>query len=604
MKLIINWSSHTVKNGFISIPRYVELHSEKIRKKYLDFVYDLGQSSVKEKKIVEHLKFDSEFSLWWMTLIAEKSIYKSPLIQECLKMFALEDILNFEKYSVIHIYDVYSSKSRISIMHLCEAKNIEVTFVSNRKKKENAINLKSVYQFLPYTVQGVIALVHDVVIFSSLKKTLGPKWFSGNRSVFIFSYFIHLDEDSLNREVFYSRQWEVLPKLLHSLGYKINWMHHFLFSNEVPTVSKGVEYIRRLNLKRNKTDVYQFLSSYLTLSIVKKAFFKWINIIWVSFRLRKQVKSLFYPKNSSINLWPLLKNDWYKSTQGRVGIENILWLYLMDKALNDLPQQKLGLYLYEGQGWERAFVYIWKKYNHGKLIGVADTTVRYWDLRYFNNIKTIVDNESLSMPQPDKVAVNGAFSRDNLKDAYFPSKRLESVEALRYLHLSRVNKKKVSSIDGSLRLLVLGGYMPNTIIEMMNLLSSKKNKESVERYDITVKAHPSNPIQVKDFPSLQFEITTDPLQDLLHKFDLVYGDNLSGANLEAYLSGLPVILHFIDGDLVVSPLSGLKNVSFVCNSAEIRKALDKKYSRKNIQQDDIFWLDNNLPKWRNLIANS
>ncbi len=605
INLELNWNSHTVQGDCLSIPRYVELNSEKLRKKYLAFIHDLGQFSIEGRRVADYFKLNHDFSLWWMTLLAEKSVYKSPFIQDCLKMFALEDILRAEKPNKIIIHGVDSGEAKEAILHLCSVVNIEVVFILQMdKSKEKKLNFKNIYHSLPHLMQGVLLLARNVMKFSSLKKSLTPKWSSGSQSLFIFSYFIHLDKESCLKGKFYSRQWEILPKLLHDLGYKINWIHHFLFSNEVPTVTTGVDYVRRFNSEPDKLDVHQFLGSYLSYSIIIKTIFEWARLVSVSIRLSRQVDRAFSPKFSSISLWPLLKNDWYASTQGKVGMQNILWVHLMDKALDDLPKQELGLYLYEGQGWERAFIYMWRKHNHGRLIAVAHSTVRFWDLRYFNDLRTIVNEEVLSMPQPNRIAVNGPVAWNAFRNASFPVELLEKVEALRYLNLSSAINRKGGSIEYPLRLLVLGDIMRNTTTEMINLLSSELIKESVKKFEITVKAHPGNQIIKEDFPDLQFEIVYDPLHEILHKFDLVYGASSSSANLDAYLSGLPVIVHFIDGDLVVSPLSGLKNVSFVCNSEEIRKALDKKYSRKNIQQDDIFWLDNNLPKWRNLIANS
>ena len=53
-------------------------------------------------------------------------------------------------------------------------------------------------------------------------------------------------------------------------------------------------------------------------------------------------------------------------------------------TMASLPRQRLGLYLCENQGWERIFIRAWRKHGHGKLIGVAHSTIGYWDMRYFD----------------------------------------------------------------------------------------------------------------------------------------------------------------------------------------------------------------------------
>ena len=52
-----------------------------------------------------------------------------------------------------------------------------------------------------------------------------------------------------------------------------------------------------------------------------------------------------------------------------------------------ISKQNNAFYLYENQGWEKALVTSWKKYNHGNLVGSINSTIRFWDLRYFQSKK-------------------------------------------------------------------------------------------------------------------------------------------------------------------------------------------------------------------------
>ena len=61
-------------------------------------------------------------------------------------------------------------------------------------------------------------------------------------------------------------------------------------------------------------------------------------------------------------------------------------------ALNTLKQSK-GIYIYENQPWERAFINAWKKYNHGELYGFVTASIHYWLLSYLDN--TAVNNTDL-----------------------------------------------------------------------------------------------------------------------------------------------------------------------------------------------------------------
>ena len=129
-----------------------------------------------------------------------------------------------------------------------------------------------------------------------------------------------------------------------------------------------------------------------------------------------------------------LHKDWEDSWMGPVAMQNILWLHLFDKMLRSLPQQQVGLYLMENQGWERISLYFWHKHAHGTLIGVPHSTIRYWDLRYFDThtAKTLSD-----LPNPDLIAVNGVHAWQMLNNASYPMRHCVQVEALRYQYLNK-----------------------------------------------------------------------------------------------------------------------------------------------------------------------
>jgi surface carbohydrate biosynthesis protein (TIGR04326 family) len=90
---VLCWRSYAHGGSVSSVPRYLEAHADRIRSKYLAFIHDLGESLVAGRRVIDHLDFGDGFSYWWMTTIAEKSPLKSSRIYDCLRMFALEEML-------------------------------------------------------------------------------------------------------------------------------------------------------------------------------------------------------------------------------------------------------------------------------------------------------------------------------------------------------------------------------------------------------------------------------------------------------------------------------------------------------------------------------
>ena len=76
-QIVFYWTGHYETDSHRSILNILEENSNLLRDQYLTFVQDLGQLQVGEKKLVDHLEVEPGFSLWWMSIIAEKSPWKS-----------------------------------------------------------------------------------------------------------------------------------------------------------------------------------------------------------------------------------------------------------------------------------------------------------------------------------------------------------------------------------------------------------------------------------------------------------------------------------------------------------------------------------------------
>ena len=284
-------------------------------------------------------------------------------------------------------------------------------------------------------------------------------------------------------------------------------------------------------------------------------------------------------------------------------INNLLYYELFNSSLKDISTQQYGFVLYENQGIERIFAHLWHKHNHGKLIAVVHSAVRFWDLRYFNDSRTILEEDYLAMPKPYKIAVNGPVAQQTLIKANYPADNFIKVEAVRYLNFENISKLNniKHSANNRYRLLVLGGGIPsNSTQEMMNVLVSE-SKFILENFSVVVKPHPDYLITQDNYYNLKFELTTDPLYEILYKFDIVIGSHQSAAHLDAYLAGFPVIIYLPDGDLNLSPLRGIHKIPIVNNRKTLIGALRSIHNGREGPKDCFFWLDKNLIKWRKAI---
>ena len=91
---VVLWNSFSVPGSIhpsISIPEYVEEHSDRLRSRFLGFVHDVGDSPSGAKTVLEHLQIRPTFSYWWLTLFASKRWHPDSHITEAVNA-AISDI--------------------------------------------------------------------------------------------------------------------------------------------------------------------------------------------------------------------------------------------------------------------------------------------------------------------------------------------------------------------------------------------------------------------------------------------------------------------------------------------------------------------------------
>jgi surface carbohydrate biosynthesis protein (TIGR04326 family) len=600
----IYWSGYSKEDNINTVPKYLEDNADQLRARYLAFIHELGELNFSGKRLVNHLEVDEDFSFWWMTLLAEKSYLKSPRIFDCLRLLALDKQLNEIKPDTLRL--VSDDRTLAKAIKKCtESKGIhfqwDKVFKSNQGK-----GVKSLYRRLPAILRAFVYFVRHIINRWPLKKSQPNKWFSGGNSIFFFSYFVHLDSQSCEKGKFYSHQWDILPYKLYDEGKKLNFIHHFLYSPDMPDTKTGIRWVAKFNQESESQGLHSFLDSWLSVSLCWNALMDYfrlsIKMRFLKPMMRKSLKQLPYHW-----LWPLLEKDWVDSIHGVTAIQNTLWLKLYDRAIGSLPKQPLGLYLLEGQCWERAFIHYWRKNGHGRLIGVSHSTVAYWYLMYFNDLQTLNSDAKYTIPKPDIIAVNGKAMRNIMENAGYQPEDLIDVEALRYLHLNKIIKKyKSHSVAmANNKLLVLGDYKPN-ITKSLLLLLNQLDKSLLLKYYILFKNHPAvDPINKELYPNLFLHETNLHLSKLLPTVDVVLSSINTAAAIESFAAGLPVITVLDNYSFNASPLRVENGAIFVSTSLELKNEMETLLNKSSGQmKNDYFWVDSELPRWRSLLIDN
>lgn len=584
-----------------SFPKLIEEHADALRPRYLAWIYDLGESQIKGKRLVDHLELRPGFSYWWMTLIAEKcNVYKSLQIFDVLKLLALEELV--VTHSVSSIILMSNNKALTQAFRLwCKNAGLVFELRPLLHGRENLTSwIRRLYHLLPQPVLAVILLVRYICQRWPLRERNGNQNAGDNGEITFVDYLIHLDQKALTTGRFASNFWADMVDALDRSESKVNWIHHHIQHEAVSSTKQARDLIAHFNQRGMGRQYHTCLDGPLGIPVLLAVLRDYIRLACMSLRLTT-IRGHFRPVGSKLDFWPLFKQDWLSSMRGPTAILNCLGLNLFERTIRRLPRQKLGVYLQENQGWEMAFIHAWRAGGHGRLIGVAHSTVRYWDLRYFFDPRNYRRTGKNDLPLPDKVALNGPAALAAYRKGGYPADQMVEVEALRYLNIADLPRIANELRTGPLCVLVLGDYMPAVTRRQIQCLSDAMPLLPPDTHYV-VKPHPSCPVKPSDYPSLQLQMSSCALPELLSECDVVYTSNITSAAVDAYCAGVPVISALDGQALNMSPLRGLHGVVYVTNPSELADALRNARNRERVIAEPYFCLDKVLLRWRKLLG--
>lgn len=588
------WNGHAETGHVFALLRYVEENAEALRSKYLAWIHELGETSIRGKRVVEHLGFRDGLSFWWVTPFVEKHFQKFA-ISQALRLFALEEIMAFEHPKAIRL--VTSERwLHQTISPMCRTRGIRYEW-ERRPEKRRSLG-ERIRAGLPHVLQAALVTARRIRFSRPFKLPTGAEWFSDPRALFVCGYFSNVAPDEAASGHFRSRYWGGLHGLLDELDIKTNWLHH----NPAPKPETAMRWVRSFNAERSREGCHAFLDAYLSpAGIVRTARrFLWLQL--VSWRLRP-MRDVFRTPDATFSLWPLFGSVWTSSLRGSVAMENLLSIEAFDAALRECPTQSQGVYLCENHGWERALIHAWRKHGHGRLIAVAHATVRFWDLRYSTDARTLRSPARYSIPLPDVTALNGEVAVLAYRSSNYPRETVEC-EALRYAHLAgvRQNRKRPAASE-AVRVLALGDISRVCSLNLLTQLQAAA-AELPTAFSYSLKAHPVCDVDPNEFPALRLASTSRPLGEIARDFDIAVSANATSAAVDLHLAGVPVVVVLDASELNFSPLRGRPNVRFAASPAELAAILrsPETWGKNDTDADDFFFLDSQLPRWRRLLS--
>ena len=592
------WSGYKEKSDHSAhLLQVIEQNAGELRRRFLK-VHGAVHATISEKLRELSSNADIDIALLSSSLFVEKNFFKSQSLLDSLRLLALDRELESTRCKNLQYVGPQRAVAE-ALDVICAHHDIYFSWTKTEPLDGDSLSRK-VWTRIPEFFRAMITFCHYLWTRWNFRTADLPAWFDSPDSTFFFSYFIHLDATSRKEGRYMSNVWGTLPEVLRQNGRRLNWVHLFLVSSSVPDAQTGVQSVARFNESMRKSDVHSFLEAFLGWDIIfrtlKDYLGTYVRLFFLNKKLDKVVATLPYGW-----MWRIHRKDWIDSTLGTSAVQNLLWFNLFDKLMASLPHQKIGLFVCENQGWERAFIRAWRTYGHGKLVGLA-APIGFWDLRYFDDLEASID-----IPRADAIAVGGPDAWRKLEAAGQKMDQYVKVEAVRYLHLDDLPTDEGLEVtqahyNTTQRLLVVGDIQTDTTSRMIETVAQAQ-VATRNPFEVVVKPHPASTIDALMYPSLHAEFTDQPLSLLFPEVDLVVTSAFTVAGVEALCSGARVACFLDPNGINFSILRGLAGVEFIGSSRDLVTLLERypPNQHQRVKPTDLFWLDPELSRWRQIL---
>ena len=584
------WDGYHEDKLRTSLLQRLEWDGNRYREQCLEWVEGLSELKIHGERLADLILLEPGLSYWPMTLVAELNYLKSRAFLDILRLLVLEELLDELRPQRVRLVTANSAIGQ-SVSGLCDNFGIQLEWSG---AKPGFPRLRRRINIARLTVGAILRTGRWLFHIWPLRQARGVTWRNDPQSVFICTYNLATPTDEDMEVQAYARYWGDLPAVLVESGRPLNWLHSYLPApGRRPRGAVDGATDRNVGMES-----HAFVQSWLSVPLLFDTFRRWRRLRLAAGALG--TKSIELANGDRSWLWPLVDDDWMESFFGQTAFSNLLGVGLFDSALAEMPRQEIGLYLFENQSWEPSFVHAWRKHGHGRLLAVAHTVARFWDLRYYRNRQGV----TADCPAPDLVAVNGPGMVSAMTDAGVDTSRIVEVEALRLGNLGNgvLRPDRHRPTDSTLHLLVLGDYEPSSTARLLGLLESATSGLT-RSITTTFRPHPNHPVDPSEFPCLELKLTSGSMVEALQAADLVLGGNVTSATTESFVLGRRTVVALDQSGLNFSPLRSMAGVDFVAKDVELRDILETCDTGAATPQSAIslFHLDEQLSRWRKLL---
>ena len=560
----------------ISLPTYIENHAEEIRSRLLSFLCEVKFVHDGKTSLEEALITPEGLSAWWLSFPSLKQWGKRQSIPIACRLLAVELIVGTAGLSDVSI----------------EADDPQLEGLIARAINHRTFRRDRVHRFVQRSVihplRAIGSLIRYIWQTRTLSETRLQHSASGRPEFAFFDYFAGNESTQSTQVEYRSPYWGDAPNLIKNP----DWFH--IYPRNVDHV--GIELTERELARLNSTGGskhFLFLGK-IHIRDFNQLFRTFLSQRSVHRRFRKRLMS-FKIGGSSLELWRVFEDEWDDSIIGSTAMRHLILLKTTNNLVRKMSQYSKIFYLMENQPWELALTFCVRHHQKGQLIGVAHSTIRFWDLRYFSDeSENYFINSKSRRPFPDQILVNGEIGKQLLLNNRYPTSSISVVEALRYMYLKDLQPSGSASTK---HVLLLGDFL-----ESANSVLVSVFREALDIIDnnllIKVRSHPICPLTDLQLGKLTRSISLEKLSDLLERASVVITTAASSSAAESAALGIPTIVVLDARSLNYSPFRQSGNVYVVENARQLAELLRDVSRLDGRPTESIFCLDPNYSRWQ------
>ncbi len=571
----------------IQTAKLINETADRLRSKYVEFVSDLSNASLKNgQKLREYFSIDEITSSWWFSLVAEKNTLKTDSFQKLVQMDAICQIVERENVKKIY-FGCRSEKLKKTIG--CYAKRnlidfdvlpvkYEIKIKESIREFQQFLYLKHVLNFISFSFSFFIRIWR-------IKRKLGKltRKSPNEDGIMIITYYPNIDVHSASKGLFKNRYYPGLQEAIKAQGRDILWVCIYVENNSI-SFEKSLEFADQFI--KNGENIY-FLEEFISyLSILKTMLI--MLLIGFKFKLiEKEIAPLHAFERYSF--YDIFRDDWHSSFAGHVGFTGLMY-YSSFKRLLMRKKMKKILYYCEMHAWEKALISAKNSMkNKIELFAYQHATVPWILLNYFNSPIEVSDISRFSIPKPDMIICNGNLTYQHMRDCCWPEDKLTIAEAIRFDHLkARLRLPMNKDRNVVLVVLSISAVWSSALLKMT--LEALKDVREIE---VWVKPHPFLEMQaishVLENVKMQngIQVKKEPIEQLLSEAKIIVTDESSVA-LEALAFDCAVIIVNMPETVNMSPLRNVKAemIKTVNSVSELEDTVTKIMNDKMSDRED------------------